>query len=131
MALVIYKHERSVAILTKQLRFNHCAVTFNTHDKSSVAMMTIVVGLFLICYGMCLRCSFVYIFNLKTRCNDSKYKIPMLVLNSAINPWAYAFFKRDIKKEFKRLICKVISKKDNKVKPVNEANRLTTRSSTL
>ena len=30
----------------------------------------------------------------------------MLVLNSAINPWAYAFFKRDIKKEMiKKLIC--------------------------
>lgn len=31
----------------------------------------------------------------------------MLVLNSAINPWVYAFFKRDIKKEMiKKLTCR-------------------------
>ena len=31
-------------------------------------------------------------------------KIPVLVLNSAINPLAYAFFERDIMKGFKRLV---------------------------
>ena len=36
--------------------------------------------------------------------HDENYKIPVLVLNSAIIPLAYAFFKRDIKKEFKRLV---------------------------
>lgn len=30
--------------------------------------------------------------------------MPMLVFNSAFNPLAYAFFKRDIKKEIKRLL---------------------------
>ncbi|XP_073228523.1 uncharacterized protein [Porites lutea] len=39
-----------------------------------------------------------------TSCRDENYKIPFLVLNSAINPLVYAFFKRDIKKEFKRLV---------------------------
>ena len=39
------------------------------------------------------------------------YKIPFLVLNSAINPLAYAFFKRDIKKEFKRLVGAVFKRK--------------------
>ena len=131
MLLVIYKHHRSASILAKQLRFNHRILTFNTHDKSAVAMMAIVVGLFLICYGIYLRCGFIYIFNLKTSCNDSKYKIPMLVVNSAVNPWAYAFFKRDIKKEIKRLICKVLFKKDNKVTPVNEANPFTVGNPTL
>ena len=131
MVFVIYKHEHSAAILAKQLRFNHRVVTFNTRDKSSVAMMTIVVGLFLICYGMYLRCTFVYIFNLKSRCYDSEYKIPMLVLNSAVNPWAYAFFKRDIKKEIKRLVCKVVLEKDTKVNPVNETTSFTVGNSTL
>ena len=131
MLLVIYKHHRSASILAKQLRFNHRILTFNTHDKSAVAMMAIVVGLFLICYGIYLRCGFIYIFNLKRSCNDSKYKIPMLVVNSAVNPWAYAFFKRDIKKEIKRLICKVLFKKDNKVTPVNEANPFTVGNPTL
>ena len=45
------------------------------------------------------------------------YKIPLLVLNSAINPLAYAFLKRDIKKEFRRLIGQVVFKKSNQLEP--------------
>ena len=66
-------------------------------------MMDLVIGVFLVCYGMCLRCSFTILFH-ATSCKDEKYKIPFLVLNLAINPLVYAFFKRDIKKEFKRLL---------------------------
>ena len=51
-------------------------------------------------------------------CNDVKYKIPILVSNSSINPLAYAFFKRDVKKEFRRLISiDMFFKKGNQVKP--------------
>ena len=105
MVLVVYKHDRSAATLAKQLSFNHRVLKFNAHDKSAFVMMAIVVALFLACYGIYLRCSFVYILNPKSSCNDSKYKLLILVLNSAVNPLAYAFFKRDIKKEIKRLIC--------------------------
>ena len=95
--------------LAKQLRFNH-QVSFKTHhEKSAVMMMGLVIGVFLVCYGMYLRCSFLILFQTSTTitsspCHDENYKIPVLVLNSAINPLAYAFFKRDIKKEFKRLV---------------------------
>ena len=106
MVLVIYKHDRSAATLAKQLRFNHRVLKFEAHDKSAVVMMAIVVGLFLVCYGIYLRCSFSIFFAGKPITADFEYKIPMLVLNSAVNPVVYAFFKRDIKKEFKRLICK-------------------------
>ena len=41
-------------------------------------------------------------------CNDKRFKLPLLVLNAAINPVAYAFFKRDIKEEVERCICCVI-----------------------
>ena len=37
--------------------------------------------------------------------------MPVLVLNSAVNPLAYACFKRDIKKEFKRLVGAIFLKK--------------------
>ena len=68
-------------------------------------MMGIVIGVFLVCYGMYLRCSFLILFHTTSSpCNDEKYKIPVLVLNSAINPLAYAFFERDITKGFKRLV---------------------------
>lgn len=59
--------------------------------------MAVVIGVFLLCY----------VFK-NGECNDEEYKIPLLVLNSAINPVANAFFKRDIKKEIKRLLCCVI-----------------------
>ena len=105
MVLVVYKHDRSSAILAKQLRFNHRGLTVSSQDRSAVTMMAIVIVVFLVCYGIYLRCSLVILLDLK--CNDTVYKIPMLVLNSAINPWAYAFFKRDIKKEMmKKLICR-------------------------
>ena len=102
----VYKHDRSSATLAKQLRFNHRGLTVSSQDRSAVTMMAIVIVVFLVCYGIYLRCSLVALFH-NLRCNDIVYKIPMLVLNSAINPWVYAFFKRDIKKEMiKKLICR-------------------------
>ena len=52
-------------------------------------------------------------------------KQPLLVLNSTVNPLAYAFFKKDIKMELKKLICKRVLKKDNQVKPLNIDTRFT------
>ena len=107
LILHVRRHDRSAHTLAKQLRFNH-QVSFKTHhEKSAVIMMGLVIGVFLVCYGMYLRCSFLILFQTtitSSPCNDENYKIPVLVLNSAINPLAYAFFKRDIKKEFKRLV---------------------------
>ena len=79
-----------------------------------------------------MRCSIIeLISNDLKSCNDFEYKIPIFVLNSAVNPLSYALFKRDIKKQFKRLICTAIPKKGNKVKPVNDDNHVTLVSSTL
>ena len=55
------------------------------------------------------------------RDDDKEYKIPLLVLNSAINPVAYAFFKRDIKEEVERHICCVVLKKRNNIEPLNDS----------
>ena len=109
MIFHVCRHDQSARTLAKQLRFNH-QVSFKTHhEKSAVIMMGLVIGVFLVCYGMYLRCSFLILFQTSTTitsspCHDENYKIPVLVLNSAINPLAYACFKRDIKKEFKRLV---------------------------
>ena len=105
MTFHVRKQDRSACIVGNQLRFNH-QVSFKTHhEKSAVIMMGIVIGVFLVCYGMYLRCSFLILFHTTSSpCNDEKYKIPVLVLNSAINPLAYAFFERDITKGFKRLV---------------------------
>ena len=105
MVHVVYKHDRLAASYAKQLSFNHRVLTFNSRDKSAVTMTSIVVGIFVICYGIYLRCGFIYIFTQKS-CNDFQYKTLVLVLNSGINPLAYAFFKRDLKKKIKRLLCR-------------------------
>ena len=112
MILVVYKHDRSSATLAKQLRFNHRGLTVRSQDRSAVTMMAIVIVVFLVCYGIYLRCCLVSLLYHTRQCNDEVYKIPMLVLNSAINPWVYAFFKRDIKKEMiKKFICRKTKKK--------------------
>ena len=103
MLHVVCKHDRAARITARQLRFNH-RVLFKTQEKSAVKLMAIVIGLFLLCYGFYIRCTFVLLFSDRKSCNDEQYKIPLLVLNSAINPVAYAFFKMDIKKETKRRI---------------------------
>ena len=121
MLHVVCKHDQAARAIAKQLRFNH-HVLVKTQEKSAVKIMVIVIGLFLLCYGVYIRCTFVVIFNDGKPCNDEQYKIPLLVLNSAINPVAYAFFKRDIKKEIKRRICCVMRKKRNEVEPVIEDN---------
>ena len=116
MIFHVCRHDQSARTLAKQLRFNH-QVSFKTHrEKSAVIMMGIVIGVFLVCYGMYLRCGFLILFETtrtsgSSPCKDENYKIPILVLNSAINPLAYAFFKRDIKKEFKRLVGAVFYRK--------------------
>ena len=109
MIFHVRRHDQSARTLAKQLRFNHQMSFKILHDRSAVIMMGLVIGVFLVCYGMYLRCSFLILFQTSTTitsspCDDENYKIPVLVLNSAINPLAYAFFKRDIKKEFKRLV---------------------------
>ena len=104
MLKVVFKHIRAARSLAKQLRFNH-RVFFKTQEKSAIIMMGIVISLFLLCYGIHFRCSVIFLVKGKTSCNDTEYKIPVLVLNSAINPMAYSFFKRDINKELKRRLC--------------------------
>ena len=100
MIFHVCRHDQSARTLARQLRFNH-QVSFKTHrEKSAVIMMGIVIGVFLVCYGMYLRCGFLLLFQTtitsgSSPCKDENYKIPILVFNSAINPLAYAFFKRD------------------------------------
>ncbi|KAJ7333595.1 hypothetical protein OS493_017137 [Desmophyllum pertusum] len=85
MLCVVCKHDRAARTLAKQLRFNHRVLSKN-QETSAVKTMAIVIGLFLLCYGCFMRCSYVLLFNDDKPCNDHEYKIPLVVLNSAINP---------------------------------------------
>ena len=61
-----------------------------------------------VCVSIVLRNydAFTLLFLTSQSCNDFRHKIPLQVINSGINPIAYAFFKRDIKQECKRLLFK-------------------------
>ena len=112
MFRVVYKHNRAADILTRQLRFNH-RVSYKPYEKSGVILMTIVSGFFLAYNSLNIRCGVLYILN--KWCLDSTYKIPTFVCNSAVNPLAYAFFKRDIKKEITKLMYKLTKHHRSKI----------------
>ena len=121
MLQVLCKHQRAARTREKQLRFNHQHASFKIQEKSAVKIMAVVICLFLLCYGFYIRCTLVIIFKIGV-CNDEEYKIPLLVLNSAINPVAYAFFKRDIKKEIKRRLCCAMVKERKKIQPIDNGD---------
>ena len=101
MLCVVHKHKRQFHILTRQLRFNH-RVSYKSYEKCGVVLMSVVSGFFLAYSVLSIRCGILII--LKKLCLDSRFKIPVLVINSAVNPFAYAVFKRDIRKELKRMM---------------------------
>ena len=112
MFRVVYKHNRAADILTRQLRFNY-HVSYKSYEKSGVILMTIVSGFFLAYISLNIRCGILYI--LDKWCLDWPYKIPTFVCNSAVNPLAYAFFKRDIKKEITKLMYKLTKHHRSKI----------------
>ena len=106
MFLVVYNLNSRDRSLAKQLRFNQPVTRAKTQNKVSVVKwVALITCVFLSCYGIMMRCSLLYITDNQS-CNDHYFKIPLEVVNSGVNPLVYAFFKRDIKRECKRLLFK-------------------------
>ena len=105
MFLVVYKQNSRDRTLAKQLRFNHVVIRAKTRNTSAVKWVALVTCVFLSYYGIMMRCSLLDITD-NSPCNDEYFKIPLRLINSGINPTAYTFFKRDIKREFKSLLCR-------------------------
>ena len=105
MFLVVYNLNSRDRTLAKQLRFNHVVTRAKTQNTSAVKWVALITCVFLSCYGIMMRCSLLLLTGHKCG-NDFHYKIPLQVINSGINPIAYAFFKRDIQQECKRLLFK-------------------------
>ena len=105
MFFVVYNLNSRDRNLAKQLRFNQLFVRAKTHNTSAVKWVALVTCVFLSYYGIMMRCSLLDITD-NSPCNDGYFKIPLRLINSGINPIAYAFFKRDIKREFKSLLCR-------------------------
>ena len=105
MFLVVYNLNSRDRTLAKQLRFNQLVTRAKTQNTSAVKWVALITCVFLSCYGIMMRCSLLLLTGHKCG-NDFHYKIPLQVINSGINPIAYAFFKRDIQQECKRLLFK-------------------------
>ena len=118
MFLVVYNLNSRDRTLAKQLRFNQLVARAKTQNTSAVKWVALITCVFLACYGIMMRCS-VFFINDNASCNDSYFKMPLRVINSGINPIAYAFFKRDIKQECKRLLQKA-SLITNRIDPTQE-----------
>ena len=103
MFLVVYKNSKN-RILPKQMQLNKRFAKVKSQKTSAVKWLALVTFVFLSCYGLFTRCSLLVITG--HQCEDFRYKVPLQVINSGINPIAYALFKRDIEQECKRLFFK-------------------------
>ena len=104
MFRVVHMQNRTANVLGRKLCF------YRRREKSALIMMAIVTVLFPIYCGSYIRCVFINIWN--DQCNAFNYSVPMLILNSAVNPLAYAFFKRDIKNEIKAFFSFMTLRRD-------------------
>ena len=105
MSLVVYNLNSRNRTLVKQLQFNQLVTRAKTPNTSAVKWVALLTCVFLSCYGIMMRCSWLLVTG-NNSCNDFYFKIPLQFMNSGINPIAYAFFKRDIKQECKGLLFK-------------------------
>ena len=101
MFLVVYNLNSRDRTLAKQLRFNQLVTRAKTQNTSAAKWVALITCVFLSCYGIMMRCSLLFLTG--QSCNDYHFKISLQVINSGINPIAYASFIRDIQQECKRL----------------------------
>jgi len=110
------RHTRRTMAVQSQLHFNHPRLNFDSlrqhreRNMSSAKLISIVVGLFVLCYITEMTSSFLHLLNVSKESWSSyinnDFRFLFLVANSAVNPFVYAFLKRDIQTEFKRFFCR-------------------------
>ena len=107
--LVVRRIARQNAALVAQLNFNHKlehGVAFKARETASAKMIGIVVTVFLVCYLFDAVDSILFLVGLPPPPTAAEVIMLLRLLNSAVNPVAYALHKREIKRELKRLFCR-------------------------
>lgn len=115
MLLIRKKHRQQAAIQVAQLRYNkwrgepdcHFKLSRTRREMSTVQIICAVVTVFVVCYATNILLSFcidLHICNPPTEIRDLLGIL--LIVNSLVNPFAYAFLKKDIKKECEGILCR-------------------------
>ena len=110
--IISQKHSRQIRALTKHQHLSQPQLSFSprqaTQERSATRVFGLVVLLFVLCWMLSAYRHLCQYFSLK--CNVS-FELTLtsrllMVTNSAINPFIYAFLKEDIKREVKKLLCR-------------------------
>ena len=70
MFLIVYKQNSRDRTLAKQLHFHHRVVKVQTRRKSAVKWVVLVTFMFLLCYGIFLRCNVLFLTGHKCKALD-------------------------------------------------------------
>lgn len=111
MLLIRRKHTRQATIQVSQLLYNKrrgspdCQFKLSRkRELSSVQVICVVVSVFIVCYGVNISLSFCIGLEICNPPREARDMLAILLMvNSLINPFAYAFLKNDIKKECEAL----------------------------
>ena len=105
--VVVRRIARQNAAVVAQLNFNHKlqhGVAFKARETSSAKMIAILVTVCLICYSWHAVESFLSMAGLIFPSFTGDVRRLLVMMNSAANPVAYAFHKREMKRELKQLV---------------------------
>lgn len=110
--IISQKHARQIRAVVKNQHLAHPDTAVNPSriklERSATKVFGLVVLFFVLCWMLSAYRHFCQYLSLK--CRDS-FELALIsrllmVLNSAINPFIYAFLKEDIKRELKKMFCK-------------------------
>ena len=101
------KLARNAARQLGQINYNYAPYSKKTEARGnkSAKFLGLVVLLFVLCYSLSIYISFCLIFKLNSAINALMMRVSLLLVhfNSAVNFVVYAFMKKDIRLEFRRL----------------------------
>ena len=109
--IISQKHARQIRAVVKSQQLAHPDTAVNQRqikqERSATRVFGVVVLLFVLCWMLSAYRHFCQYLSLKCGASFELALISrlLMVINSAINPFIYAFLKGDIKREVKKMFC--------------------------
>lgn len=110
--IISQKHARQIRAVVKNQRLSHPDTAVNPRqikqERSATKVFGLVVLFFVLCWMLSAYRHFCQYFSLRYNVSFEMALISrlLMVINSAINPFIYAFLKEDIKIEVKKMFCR-------------------------